>query len=144
MSDADLSPSDRPRPAPGDETAPPEGDRGGSPRATLNPPQESSQADQTATENSDPNAALNQGSVTIWEWVASLPPDQQEQYAEMLKQLEPQRAMMEAAIAAQRGQSPPATPATSRPAPGDETALTPDDDRREPGLLGKLFGRKKK
>lgn len=88
--------------------------------------------------NAQPVATPNDGSVTIWEWVASLPPEQQGQYAEMLKQLEPQRAMIEAAIAVQRGQAPP-----PRPAPGDETAPPPTTPDSKPGLLGKLFGRKK-
>jgi len=123
------------RPAPGDETAP---------TVEASEARDSHAGDPhnpDPANPSDPYAALNRGSVTLWEWVATLPPDQQEQYAPMLKQLEPQRAMIEAAIAAQRGQTPSANPSTPRPAPGDETA-PPELPNSKPGLLGRLFRRK--
>lgn len=81
------------------------------------------------------------GGVTIWEWVATLPPDQQAQYADTLKQLEPHRAMIEAAMAAQRaGASPsaatPSSPAT--PSSQSEPGPTPPSRPRKP------FGRRPK
>lgn len=43
---------------------------------------------------------------TLWEFVATLPPDQQKQYEPILRQMEPQRAAIEAAVRAARGEAP--------------------------------------
>lgn len=157
----------RGRPAPGDETAPPADDELAELRALSEAEGRASNATRGSAADADDDqddgddqdvesdsvggasagAAAgsqgtipNDGSVTIWEWVASLPPEQQRQYDETLKQLEPHRAMMEAAIAAQRGHAPNPD---SRPPPGSQTA-PPPGEANQPGLLGKLFGRKKK
>lgn len=141
------------RPAPGDETAPPESglvqaedaeaeldellalsaeelaalERTGR-RGDADAPSDDDGADDEDDRERDddaPGAASadsgagigyvpNDGSVTIWEYVASLPEEQRGQYDEILRQMEPHRAMIETAIAQQRAwmktQQLPSTP----------------------------------
>lgn len=108
------------RPAPGDETAPPEDEELAEllalSRAEMEALEQSGEDDDEdgdqgdeGPEPGDPGMPHipSDGEVTIWEWVASLPPEQQRQYDEMLRQLEPHRAMIEAAMAAKRAASGP-------------------------------------
>ena len=125
------------RPAPGEETAPPDGTDEADAVVETDPAErEPEGADGLPGDRGDFGASGRGGgpgeiptdhTVTIWEYVASLPPEQQRQYEGVLQQLEPQRKAIEAAMRAARGEpaQPEATPAARR------------------GLLGRLFGRPK-
>ncbi|MEZ6233844.1 MAG: hypothetical protein R3B68_06605 [Phycisphaerales bacterium] len=116
-------PTETREPEPGDEAAPDEADvetEAGGPNGAGDGSAGSGEGEGSA-------GAPGGHSVTIWEYVASLPPEEQKQYEEVLRQIEPQRKAIEAAARAARGESAePEVP----PEPPPETRK---------GLLGRLF-----